>query len=41
MVEELQDYLDKYQEKIKFVQFCTSYVAGYQPNKVMLIIDES
>lgn len=38
---ELQDYLDKYQERIKFVNICTLYLPGYAPGKLLLIIDEA
>ena len=38
---ELQDYLDKYEDKIKFMTVCSSAIPGYGAGMVMLIIDES
>lgn len=36
---ELDDYLKKYEDKIKFVSICTSYVIGFRPNTILLVID--
>lgn len=39
--EELQEYLDKYQDKIKFIFRYGIYVGEFNPNKWTLIIDEA
>jgi hypothetical protein len=41
VIGELQDYLDKYEEKIKFIYMVTSGFAGHVPGSVMLVIDEA
>ncbi len=37
---ELQDYLDKYQSKIKFINMNTGQISGQGIDSVMLIIDK-
>lgn len=40
-MDELQNYLDKYQDKIKFINFSTGQMSSVGLNSILLIIDES
>lgn len=40
-ISELQEWLDKYEDKIKFIHIITSGVGSHKAGSVLLIIDEA